>query len=87
MTPSERHNNARELLRNEVFNEACKVLEEGLIAAWKATPPDAWKQRESLYDKLQALQDVKQQLEVFIHTAAMETTAKVQHGRTTRYTV
>jgi hypothetical protein len=75
VTPAERFNNARDLLRNDVFKEACEVLERNLMDSWKATPPDAWKQRESLYERLQALRDIRVQLENFIHTAAMETTA------------
>jgi prephenate dehydratase len=85
MTPSERATNARLLLNNQVFHEAVSHIESDLLSSWKATHPDAWKEREKLHAQFSALQDVKHKLETFIHTAAMETTAKVQHGRTERY--
>ena len=85
MTPSERATNARLLLDNKVFDEAFKTLEDDLWALWKATSLDSWKERERLHAQFSALQDVKHKLETFISTAAMETTAKVQHGRTERY--
>lgn len=75
MTPHERQSNARLLLRNEIFTEACEVIERNLWDSWKATPPDAWKRREALYERLQALGDIRAQLQTFIDTAAMETTA------------
>jgi hypothetical protein len=87
MTPNERQINAREILRNQVFNEAFEVLERDLLASWKATHPDSWKEREKLHAQFSALQDVKHKLETFIHTAALETTAKGKHGRTEGYTV
>jgi hypothetical protein len=85
MTPHERALNARLLLENLVFDEAFKSLESELVDSWKATPLDSWKERERLHAQFSALQDVRQKLETFIYTAAMETTAKVQHGRTERY--
>jgi hypothetical protein len=85
VTPNERQHNAREVLRNQVFNEAFEDLEKDLLASWKATHPDDWKGREKMHAQFTALQDVRQKLETFIHTAALETTAKVKHGRTERY--
>lgn len=87
MIPSERARLAEEILRNEVFDEAIKTLEGALIAEWKSSHPDKWKDREATFGKLQALMDIRQQLENFIHTAALETTAKGQHGRTQGYNV
>ena len=86
MTPSERATNARLLLDNKVFDEAFGQLEADLWASWKTTSPDSWKERERLFAQFTALHDVKHKLETFISTAAMETTAKVKHGRTERYT-
>lgn len=87
MTPSEKALNARLLLDNRVFSEVFSQLETELWASWKATPSDSWKERERLYEQFKALHDVKHKLETFISTAAMETTAKVKHGRTEGYTV
>ncbi len=87
MTPSERARLANEILNNEVFDEAFKAQERALIAEWKASHPDKWKDREATYMKLQALLDVKQQLDNFIATAALETTAREKHGRTEGYNV
>ena len=85
MSPNEKARLAEEILRNEIFQEAISTLESGLVAEWKATTPDSWKSRERLYDRLQALMDLRQQLETFIATAALDTTARNQHGRTERY--
>jgi hypothetical protein len=68
MTPNDKARLAEELFRNEVFHEAFNELESSLVAKWKATPPDSWKSREKLYDQLQALMDLRQQLETFIAT-------------------
>jgi hypothetical protein len=87
MTPTERARLAEEVLRNEVFNEAFEVLEQYLVAEWKVSPPENWKSRERTYEKLQALIDVKAQLQTFIDTAALETTAKGKHGRSEGYNV
>lgn len=87
MTPYERATNARQLLDNPVLDEAFGEIKSRLVSSWETTHPDQWKAREGLFDRLQALKDVRQQLETFIHTAALETTAKVQHGRTQGYNV
>lgn len=87
MTPNEKSNLARDILRNDIFNEAVREIESFLIAEWKTSHPDAWKARERVYDRLQALMDVKAKLETYIATAALDTTAREQHGRTERYTV
>jgi hypothetical protein len=87
VTPNERQNYAQEILRNPIFTEAMKEIETSLMSEWKATPPDAWKRREGLYERLQALMDFKAQLDNFIHTAALDSTAEDKHGRTSRYTV
>jgi hypothetical protein len=87
VTPSERSRLARDILDNEVFTEACGEIEKTLKDSWKATPPDAWKRREGLYERLQALEDIKAQLQTFIDTAALETTAKGKHGRSEGYNV
>ena len=85
MTPPERATQARLILDNPILDEAFGEVKSRLMSSWEATHPDQWKVREGLFDRLQALKDVRQQLETFIHTAALETTAKVQHGRTERY--
>ena len=87
MTPAERARLADEVLRNEVFTLAFSTLEQALIAEWKSSHPDHWKAREATYAKLQCLIDVRQQLETFIHTAALETTARGPNGRTEGYNV
>ena len=87
MTPNEKSTLARDLLRNDIFNEAIKEIESSLVGEWKASHPDAWKARERVYDRLQSLMDIRAQLETYIATAALDTTAREQHGRTERYTV
>jgi hypothetical protein len=87
MNTTERARLAEEALRNEIFDEAVMVLEQNLIAEWKVSPPDNWKSREATYNKLQALMDIKAQLQTFLDTAALETTAKGKHGRSSSYNV
>ncbi len=87
MTPTERIFYAEEMLRNPLFDEVMKELESSLIAEWKVSPPDSWKSREATYQKLQALMDIRAQIQTFIDTAAMETTAKGKHGRSEGYNV
>lgn len=76
MTQQERAFNAKQVLQNSVFTEALQSLEDDLVASWKATLPEKWKERERLYDQLKSLQDVKHKLETFIHTAALDSTAR-----------
>lgn len=85
MTPSEKASNARQILDNQVLNEAFSDLTSRLHDAWETSHPDKWKDREAIFNQLQALKDLKAQLETYIHTAALDSTAKVQHGRTERY--
>lgn len=87
MTPTERARLSGEVLNNPVFVLAFDTLEQALVAEWKASHPDHWKAREVTYAKLQCLIDVRQQLETFIHTAALETTARGPNGRTEGYNV
>ena len=87
MIPNERARLAKEVLDNPIFTEAIQHLEKGLIAEWKASHPDKWKDREATYQKLQCLMDLMQQLETYIATAALDTTAREQHGRTQGYNV
>lgn len=75
MTPSDRARWANEALQNKVITEAFDCLEANLIAEWKSSPPDKWKGREATYDKLQALMDLRSQLQNFIDTAALDSTA------------
>lgn len=87
MTPNERATQARLILDNDVLKEAVNEIRSRLIASWEATHPDQWKARESLFAQLTALKDLMAQLETFIHTAALDSTAKGKHGRTEGYNV
>ena len=59
-------NFAAEILRNEAWPHVYSVLETRLVEQWKNSPVDNWKLRERIYDQLQALRDVRQQLESII---------------------
>jgi hypothetical protein len=76
VSPKERALNARLLLENVCFTEAFESLERDLMDSWKASHPDKWKEREQMHAQLKALQDVKQKLETFIATAALDSTAR-----------
>ena len=67
----DKHKNAllaAQILENEAWDEAYTQLESALVDNWKASEPDAWKVRESIYERLQALKDVRAQLETFLAT-------------------
>lgn len=85
MTPSEKASNARLILENQVLHEAFSDLKTRLHDSWEASHPDNWKAREAIFNQLQSLKDLRSQLESYIHTAALDSTARVQHGRTERY--
>lgn len=75
MTPNEKSRLAREALDNPVIEEAFDAIEMSIYAEWKSSSPDQWKGRERTYERLQALLDLKAQLQTFIDTAALDTTA------------
>jgi hypothetical protein len=87
LNSTERAVNAQLVLDTGIVHEAIDVLTERLVDSWKSSSPEDWKGRERMFDQLKALQDVSRQLEDFIHTAAMETTAKGKHGRSEGYNV
>lgn len=62
---------AAQILENEAWEEAFKQLNASLHASWEHTSPDEWKKREQIYERLQALQDVKNKLETFLATGAL----------------
>lgn len=61
---------AKQILENEAWGKAFSELEKGLMAEWATTTPPAAQVREKLYERLQALRDVKGQLERFLATGA-----------------
>lgn len=71
MTPKERADRAREIFESEVWADAYADLQGSLHSAWEASPPDDWKGRERIYDRLQALKDLKAQLESYQHFGAL----------------
>ena len=62
---------AGQILENEVWQSAFVELERALMTEWATTTPPAAQLREKLYDRLQALKDVKGQLETFFATGAL----------------
>jgi len=62
---------AGQILENEVWQSAFTELERALMTEWATTTPPAAQLREKLYDRLQALKDVKGQLETFFATGAL----------------
>jgi hypothetical protein len=65
LTPKERADRAAELLNSEVWAEAYAELTNSLHLRWEGTQPDDWKERERIYDRLQAIKDLKAQFESF----------------------
>ena len=71
MSPGHRASLAQQILTNEAWEEAFATIERGLTAQWATTTPPAAQLRERLYERLQALKDVKGQLESFLATGAL----------------
>lgn len=66
MNHSDLGNYAYDLLNNPAWEHAYSVLEGRLTSQWKNSAVDDWKSRERVFAQLQALMDVKQQLETFL---------------------
>jgi len=65
LTPKERADRATELFESEVWEEAYAELKNSLHAAWEASRPDDYEGRERAYNRLQALMDMRAQLQTF----------------------
>jgi len=74
MTPGDigaRSDRASELLAHPAFNELMAELERHYIEGWRRTAYDDEKQREQMFRRLQALYDIKAQLELFVHEGTL----------------
>lgn len=67
---------AKQALDNPVLDEAFADIKARIFSLWEISHSDKWKDREVLYCQLQALNDFRGQLENYLHTAALETTAE-----------
>ena len=54
---------ANALLRNELLSESFSILEDEYIEAWKSSPVRDEEGREKIFQMIQALRSVKQNLE------------------------
>lgn len=52
---------AENILKDEVFNDVFEELKESYITKWENTPEDDQKQREMLYNRVKAIQEVKRE--------------------------
>ena len=74
MTPAEigaRSARASELLAHPAFSEVMSALESSYIEGWRRTAYDNDKLREQMWRRLQALYDIKAQLELFVHEGTL----------------
>jgi len=71
LNPQHRASLAAQVLENEAYAEAYAAIERDLTTQWACTTPPAAQLRERLYERLQALKDVKGQLESFLATGAL----------------
>lgn len=55
---------AKELLDSEAWAKAYAAVESSLAASWSVETE--WRKREALWERLQALKDLKAQLESFV---------------------
>lgn len=74
MTPAEigaRSARASELLAHPAFADLMSQLERSYIESWRRTAYDDDKTREQMFRRLQALYDIKAQLELFVHEGTL----------------
>lgn len=62
---------AREVLENEVFNQAFEDIEKELIESWKKSPARDQEGREKLWIYLAMLQKVKSNLQTTMETGKL----------------
>lgn len=57
----QRANSAKAIVHNELFNEVFDNLKNTYIARWENTPDEDIKSRETLYNRVKALEEIKRE--------------------------
>ncbi len=72
---------AKDLLNNKLLKDALEAVEAAALEEWKETDKDAFSQRERMWQKLQVIEEFRQDLTRHIETGAL---AKAQMKRKKR---
>ena len=80
LTSAERASYAEQLLKNPVFKEAMRAVEDDLIRDWSDTLPTQTNEREALWSQIQALKKIEETLTGYINEFKLGYSNKVKPG-------
>ena len=79
MKNSERELRAKNLLENELFNEAFEVLKKELLSQWEQSGSQNSDQRESIWLAVRLLEKIKGHISSIVETGHMAKILEKQH--------
>jgi hypothetical protein len=79
MDNSERELRAKNLLQNELFNEAFEVLKKELLNQWEQSGSQHIDQRESIWLAIRLLEKIKGHITSIVETGHMAKVLEKQH--------
>ena len=79
MDNSEREIRAKNLLQNELFNEAFEVLKKELLGQWEQSGSQHTDQRESIWLAIRLLEKIKGHITSIVETGHMAKVLEKQH--------
>ena len=79
MDNSEREIRAKNLLQNELFNEAFEVLKKELLNQWEQSGSQHIDQRESIWLAIRLLEKIKGHITSIVETGHMAKVLEKQH--------
>ena len=79
MNNEEREIRAKNLLQNELFNEAFEVLKKELLGQWEQSGSQHIDQRESIWLAIRLLEKIKGHITSIVETGHMAKVLEKQH--------
>ena len=79
MNNEEREARAKNLLQNELFNEAFEVLRKELLGQWEQSGSQNTDQRESIWLAIRLLEKIKGHITSIVETGHMANVLEKQH--------
>ena len=79
MNNEEREARAKNLLQNELFNEAFEVLRNELLGQWEQSGSQHTDQRESIWLAIRLLEKIKGHITSIVETGHMAKVLEKQH--------
>ena len=79
MNKEERELRAKNLLQNELFNEAFEVLKKELLGQWEQSGSQHTDQRESIWLAIRLLEKIKGHITSIVETGHMAKVLEKQH--------